>query len=99
MAFRSRRSAAPVPEPVEDSGAWYADPFGTAARRWYDHRGGWSDRVEGEGEAPDQTGVARMDEAAISQAGSVRPVDENGKLLPLSRPVDRKHMADARPVG
>jgi hypothetical protein len=39
-----------------------------------------------------------MDEAAISDAGSVRPVDADGKLLPLSRPVDRKYMADARPV-
>jgi hypothetical protein len=99
MAFRSPRNAAPVSKPVEQSGAWYADPFGTAARRWYDNRGGWSDRVEGAGQAPDRTGVARMDEAAISEAGAVRAVDANGKLLPLSRPVDRKYMADARAVS
>jgi hypothetical protein len=98
MAFRFLRAAGRAPQQVEQSGGWYADPFGTAARRWYEPRSGWSDRVEGEGQAPDETGVARMDEAAISEAGSARPVDADGKLLPLSRPVDRKYMADAQPV-
>ena len=49
-------------------GGWYADPFGTAARRWYDQVSGWTDRVQGPGEAPDKTGLARMDDAAVAAA-------------------------------
>ena len=80
-----------VDEKEESPGAagdWYADPYGTAARRWYDNISGWSDRVEGEGRAPDKTGLARMDEAAVAADDSTRPVDGEGKLTPLSRPVD-----------
>jgi hypothetical protein len=99
MALTFRRKKAEDADSPGQPGGWYADPYGVGARRWYDpHNGGWSDRVEGAGEAPDKTGLARMDEAAITPDGTTRPVDEHGKLIPLSRPVDPKYMADARPV-
>jgi hypothetical protein len=85
-------------EPRELSGCWYADPYGAAARRWYDKSGGWSNRVQGAGQTPDKTGLVRMDEAAVAPSHAPRSLDGAGKPLPLSRPVDPKYMADARPV-
>jgi hypothetical protein len=76
-------------------GGWYADPFGTAARRWYDQISGWTDRVQEPGEAPDKTGLARMDEAAVAAADATRSLDSDGEPMPLSRPVDPKYMANA----
>jgi hypothetical protein len=98
MALTFRSHKVQKTEPREHSGGWYADPYGAGARRWYDNISGWSKRVEGEGEAPDQTGLARTDEAAVTPHDATRPVDEDGTPLPLSRPVDPKYMADARPV-
>jgi hypothetical protein len=63
MAFRLRRTPATTAESRESSGGWYADPFGTAARRWYGDTEGWTDRVQGDGDEPDKTGVARVDDA------------------------------------
>ncbi len=99
MAFGFRSANARDPESREHSGGWYADPYGTAARRWYDNVSGWSsDRVQGDGQAPDKTGIERMDEAAVAGDDASRPLDDSGKPLPLSRPVDPKYMTDARPV-
>lgn len=98
MAFTFRRNKVHKTDSPGDSGGWYPDPFGVGARRWYDTVSGWSDRVEGAGQAPDKTGVARMDEAAVTPSDSTRPVDADGTPVPLSRPVDPKYMADARPV-
>jgi hypothetical protein len=98
MALTFRRNKVEEAEPPGQPGGWYADPYGTAARRWYDPEDGWSDRVEGAGQPPDKTGLTRMDESAVTAAHATRPVDENGKLVPLARPVDPKYMADARPV-
>lgn len=84
-------------DPTEHSGGWYADPYGLAARRWFDHVNGWSDRVQEAGKAPDKTGVARVDEAAVARDWT-REMDEDGKLVPLSRPVDAQYLANARPV-
>ena len=98
MGFMSRKkNTAEHDESVATRGGWYADPYGTAARRWYDQVTGWSKRVQGEGQAPDKTGLERMDEAAITPSGSTRPVDQDGEPAPLSRPVDEKYMANARP--
>jgi len=72
MAFWSRKRSVDVaetPEEREHSGGWYSDPYGAAARRWYDNKQGWTDRVEGEGLKPDKTGVARLDEAAAADSG------------------------------
>jgi len=74
MAFRFLRRADRAPKQAERCGGWYADPFGAAARRWYDNVSGWSDRVEEPGAAPDKTGVARMDEDAIATAEASRSV-------------------------
>jgi hypothetical protein len=82
----------------EHSGGWYPDPYGAAARRWYDNVSGWSDRVQEAGHAPDKTGLIRTDEAAVAPHHAARRVDEDGKLVPLSRPVDRQYLANARPV-
>ncbi len=100
MAFMSRRNKNRVDdaEPLEHRGDWYADPYGTAARRWYDDVTGWSDCVQEDGEAPDKTGLARMDEAAVRPDHTPKPIGEDGKPVPLSRPVDSNHMANARPV-
>jgi hypothetical protein len=62
MAFRFRRVVLKKAEPPQPSGGWYADPFGSAARRWYDDRQGWRDRVQGPSLEPDKTGLARIDE-------------------------------------
>jgi hypothetical protein len=63
MALRFRKTPETTAEEREASGGWYADPYGAAARRWYDDTEGWTDRVQGEGHEPDKTGVARVDEA------------------------------------
>ena len=68
MAFTFRK-AAPTATNSKRSGGWYADPYGAAARRWYDSVDGWTDRVEGAGLDPDKTGLARVDEAN----GPLRP--------------------------
>jgi hypothetical protein len=98
MALPFRRNKVHKTESREHSGDWYPDPYGAGARRWYDNLSGWSERVEGVGQAPDRTGMPRTDEAAVTPEGSTRPVDEDGTPLPLSRKVDPKYMADARPV-
>ncbi len=97
MVFGSPRGEVDESRQLADSGGWFADPFGSAARRWYDNVSGWSERVEGEGQAPDKTGLARMDDAAIAREDAIRPLDADGKPAPLSRPVDPKYMANARP--
>jgi hypothetical protein len=99
MAFGFRKGKVEKAKPRGPSGGWYPDPYGIAARRWYDDVNGWSERVEGAGEVPDKTGLARMDEAAVAPDHWTRQVDADGKLVPLSRPVDPKYMADARPVS
>ena len=93
-----RRKVLEAADSSQSSGGWYPDPYGTAARRWYDNRSGWSTRVERPGQAPDRTGLPRIDEAAESLQESIRPVDPDGKPVPLSRPVDPQYMANARPV-
>jgi hypothetical protein len=98
MALPFRRQKVQETEPGEHPGGWYPDPYGAGARRWYDTSTGWSDRVEGVGQAPDKTGMARTDEAAVTPEGSTRPLDADGAPVPLSREVDPKYMADARPV-
>jgi hypothetical protein len=80
---------------AEDSGNWYADPYGDGARRWYDDRKGWTDRVEGVGEAPDKTGLARLDEAAADTDGTPAELDADGNPAPLSRPVDASMLGRA----
>jgi hypothetical protein len=75
MAFRFRRVVLKEAEPREPSGGWYADPFGSAARRWYDDRQGWTDRVQGPGLEPDKTGVARIDEPVASINDPIERVD------------------------
>ena len=98
MAFGFRSGKVREAESRERSGGWYADPYGTAARRWYDNISGWSDRVQDEGQAPDKTGLVRTDEAAVAPDNAPRLLGGDGKPLPLSRPVDPKYMADARSV-
>jgi hypothetical protein len=95
LMFRKRKVVAHH-EPPEHRGGWYADPWGTAARRWYDSVDGWTDRVEEAGQAPDKTGLARTDDAALAGADSPRELGLDGEPLPLSRPVDPKYMANAR---
>jgi flavin reductase (DIM6/NTAB) family NADH-FMN oxidoreductase RutF len=65
MAFMFRKVARTAAK-SKHSGGWYADPYGAAARRWYDSVDGWTDRVEGAGLHPDKTGVARIDDANAS---------------------------------
>ncbi len=98
MFFGSRSGRIREAQSREDSGGWYGDPYGTAARRWYDSKSGWSDRVQDEGQTPDKTGLVRMDEAAVAPDNSPRLLDADGNPLPLSRPVDPRYMADARAV-
>ena len=85
------------PETTEHPGGWYADPYGLAARRWFDNHTGWSDRVQEAGKAPDKTGVIRVDEAALARDWT-RELDADGNPVPLSRPVDPQYLANARPV-
>lgn len=98
MAFASRGNKVDEAEPLEPGGGWYPDPYGTAARRWYDDVTGWSDRVQEDGAPPDKTGLARTDDAAVRPDHSTRPVGEDGRPVPLSRPIDSKYTANARPV-
>jgi hypothetical protein len=98
MGFGLRTGTVRKVQAREHSGGWYPDPYGTAARRWYDDVSGWSDRVQDEGQTPDKTGLVRLDEAAVAPDHAPRVLGEDGKPLPLSRPVDPKYMADARPV-
>jgi hypothetical protein len=97
MALTFRRQTVHEAQSAEHPGGWYADPYGVGARRWYDNAGGWSKRVEGAGQAPDKTGLMRMDEAAVATDDATRPVDADGTPTPLSRPVDPKYLANARP--
>ena len=85
MAFMFLKHKVDEKEPPERSGAWYADPYGDGARRWYDRAEGWTDRVEGAGEEPEKTGLARIDEVA---GDSTEHLDADGRSAPLSRPVD-----------
>ncbi len=66
MAFRFRKTQSTTAEAPKPSGGWYADPYGTAARRWYDNSEGWTERVQGAGLEPDKTGVARVDKTPSS---------------------------------
>ena len=71
MAFKFRQATETTADPGRPSGGWYADPYGVAARRWYEDTDGWTDRVQGAGLEPDKTGVARVDEAtALTHAGT-----------------------------
>jgi hypothetical protein len=96
MAFRFRKGKVQETDSPKESGGWFPDPYGTAARRWYQPDTGWSDRVQEAGTSPDKTGLERMDNAAVAPDDAVRPVDEDGKPVPLARPVDPRYMPDAR---
>lgn len=85
MGFMFLKHKVDEKQPPGNSGAWYADPYGGGARRWYDRARGWTDRVEGAGQEPESTGLARVDEAA---GGSAKHLDADGRQAPLSRPVD-----------
>ena len=98
MALTFRKGKAHGVKSPEHSGSWYADPYGIGARRWHDSLNGWSNRVEGAGQAPEKTGMARLDEAAVEPVNSPRHVGEDGKPAPLSRPVDAQYLATARKV-
>ena len=83
-------------KPTEHSGGWYADPFGAAARRWFDNVSGWSNRVQEPGRAPDRTGVARVDEAA-------RLTTQHGRWARTASPChcrgrSPQYLASARPI-
>ncbi len=97
MAFIFRSNNVGKADPAEQPGGWYADPYGLAARRWFDNVNGWSDRVQEAGKAPDKTGVTRVDEAAVARNWT-RQVGADGELVPLSRPVDRRYLASVRSV-
>lgn len=96
MAFSFRKGKVHEAESREHCGGWYPDPYGAAARRWFDNVSGWSERVEGAGQAPDKTGLSRLDEAAVVPNDSTRGVDMDGKAALLSRPIDPQYMANAR---
>lgn len=66
MTFRFRKTRMAAAKPPKPAGGWYADPYGAAARRWYDDHLGWTDRVQGAGLEPDKTGMARVDEASTN---------------------------------
>jgi hypothetical protein len=94
MGFMSKKDKVHE-KAAEGSGNWYADPYGDGARRWYDDHRGWTDRVEGVGEAPDKTGLARLDEAAADADDSPPHLDADGNPAPLSRPVDASMLGRA----
>ena len=96
VAFTFRKGKVCGAKSSGHSGGWYADPYGTAARRWYDNISGWSERVQGAGQPPDKTGLARPDEAAVASDAPTRRVDGDGKPAPLSRPIDPRYMASTR---
>jgi hypothetical protein len=77
MTFRFRKTVVGTADPRKPAGGWYADPYGTAARRWYDDHGGWTDQVQGAGREPDKTGVARVDEASTDATKHPGPIDES----------------------
>jgi hypothetical protein len=72
MPLRFRRAPEMTADLPEPSGGWYADPYGAAARRWYDSSAGWTDQVQGEGLEPDKTGMARVDDVGGSTNGGPR---------------------------
>ena len=78
MAFRFRKDKGQEKQPLERPGDWVtADPYGHAARRWYDVARGWTDRVEGAGQAPDKTGLPGVDERRQRSNGLRADVDAN----------------------
>ena len=95
MTFLFQKNKVEKDESNERRGGWYADPYGDGARRWFDQKQGWTDRVEGAGQEPDKTGMARVDGAAIANDDSPAPLDEDGKPAPLSRPVDASMLGRA----
>jgi hypothetical protein len=95
MAFLFQKSKVDKDESPERSGGWYADPYGDGARRWFDETQGWTDRVEGAGQEPDKTGMARIDEAASSSDDSPAHLNEDGTPAPLSRQVDASMLGRA----
>jgi hypothetical protein len=97
MALRfGKRKPAQDAQAPERRGGWYADPYGNAARRWYDQVDGWTDRVQEAGQTPDKTGLARMDEAAVADSETSVREEIDGHPVPLSRPVDPRYMLNAR---
>ncbi len=86
MAFRFRSRPVTNAEPRQPSGGWYADPFGRAARRWYDDRRGWTDRVQGPGLQPDKTGVARIDQAMVNRPAGHVDADDTAAALESGAP-------------
>jgi hypothetical protein len=95
MAFRFWKGKREEKQPLERPGDWYADPYGHAARRWFDVAQGWTDRVEGAGQEPDKTGLPGIDEAAAASDDSTDAVDADGKPAPLSRPVAPEMLGQA----
>jgi hypothetical protein len=74
MAFRLRKTRVATAEASKPSGGWYADPYGVAARRWYDSAEGWTEQVQGAGLEPDKTGVARVDAASSTPRSDPLPL-------------------------
>ena len=87
MAFTFRKAAHTADKQSKRSGGWYSDPYGVAARRWYDSTDGWTDRVEGAGLDPEKTGITRVDEAnAPVDARTEHPVfDGTPTAIPGAR--------------
>ena len=92
MAFIFLKHKVGEKQRPERSGAWYAHPYGGGARRWYDEAQAWTKRVEGAGQEPEKTGLARIDEAA---GDSTENLDADGRPAPLSRPVDPEMLGHA----
>lgn len=84
MAFRFRRTPRTTAELGEPSGGWYADPYGAAARRWYDDTRGWTDRVQGAGLEPDKTGMARVDEVSTDGRAEQPDRDSDSRVAASS---------------
>jgi hypothetical protein len=95
MAFWFRKDKAQEKQPLERPGDWYADPYGHAARRWFDVAQGWTDRVQGAGQAPDKTGLPGVDVAAATGNGLTDDVDADGKSAPRSRPANAEMLGRA----
>jgi hypothetical protein len=74
--FKSRKAKVAEAEEEERDrpGGWYSDPYGAAARRWYDNVRGWTDRVQGAGEEPDKT-ASRMNALTAKVRGPADQVD------------------------
>jgi hypothetical protein len=81
--------------PREESGAWYSDLYGHAARRWHDDTRGWTDRVEGVGLEPDKTGIARTDEAAALVFKSTGSQDDGTATGTAGDAAEGKHVVNA----